>query len=101
MHVSVEWHDKSFNVSLHSREGVDAFLTIKGCRIIDGKDGPFVSFPARKNENSGKWWQHVWANEKFQAEVVRLAEAAKPGQKASKPAPADEDIPFNKIGRWL
>lgn len=95
MNITVEWHDKSFNVSLHAREGADAFLTIKGCRIVSGKDGEFVGFPATKSEKSGKWWAHVWGSEKFQAEVLRIANAAKPAAKAPAKATVDDDtIPF-------
>lgn len=102
MHITVEWHDKQFNVSLHSKEGADAFLTVRGCRIVDGSGEPFIGFPARKNDKTGKWWNHVTASDKFQAEVIRIAREAMPSQKApSKPAPADEDIPFAPIGRWL
>jgi len=95
MHVTVKWFKDQFNVSLHAREGVEEFLTVKGCRIVAGKDGYFVGFPATKNETSGKWWTHVWSNEKFQAEVIRVANEAKPGGPAAKkPQASNDDIPF-------
>jgi hypothetical protein len=32
MHISIVWHDRSFNINLHSSEGKDAFLELKGCQ---------------------------------------------------------------------
>ncbi len=69
-----------FNVAVASKEGAQPFITIKGCRIVDGRDGPFISWPATKNEKTGKYWQHVWASEPFAAAV--LAEARKGAQGA-------------------
>lgn len=80
-----------FNVSLASKEGAEPFLTIKGCRLVDGQKGQFVSWPARKLD-SGKYWNHVWASEAFQAAV--LAEHAKSAPKKGKQAEPDDDIPF-------
>ena len=34
-------------------------VTIYGCRIIDGKDGEFISFPARKGKD-GKYYNHAY-----------------------------------------
>lgn len=90
MHIAIEHHDKQFNVLLSSEKGREAFLTIKGCRIVNGSKGEFVSFPATKNETTGKWWNHVYANEKFAATVLDLAKASQP----SKPPVDDGDIPF-------
>jgi hypothetical protein len=83
------------------------FLSIKGCRIGTKGDGtPFLAFPATKNEKTGKWWNHAWADEKFQNAILQMA---KPLVKAPpKPAPKapvgstgsgfedmpDSDIPF-------
>ncbi len=67
MHIATVWKsDKQFNVEIAAKEGAEAFLSIRGCRIVSGKDGEFVSYPAQKNESTGKWWNHVWANDKFQ-----------------------------------
>ncbi len=93
MHITIKHFDgkyPSFNVSLHSKEGAEEFLTIKGCRIANGKDGEFISWPATKNGD--KWWNHVWANEKFAEAVLAKAKAGKP----SAPAKSNdvEDLPF-------
>lgn len=85
----------SFNISLHGVPGADPFLVIKGCRIIEGKDGPFISYPARKMDN-GKYWQHVFGGDKFNEVVMKKAMAQ--GKPKAKPADGfsdmDSDIPW-------
>lgn len=97
MHIAIEHHDDQFNVQLSAKAGEDHFLAIKGCRIINGSNGPFVSFPARKMD-SGKYWTHVWANDKFQAAILKAhaASADKPAKAKPKAKAKDEDadIPF-------
>ena len=35
---------------------------IYGCRLIEGENGWFVSFPSKKPEKKGgKWFNHCWA----------------------------------------
>ena len=90
----------SFNLGLASKEGADAFLVIKGCRMIDGQKGRFVSMPAKKLD-SGKYFNHVWSSEAFQDAVKAAYDAAVPKpaakpakQEAPKLADMDDDIPF-------
>ncbi len=95
MEVTIEHIDgkyPSFNVNLHASKGAEPFLVVKGCRIVDGTKGPFVSGPATKNEKTLKYWNHTYMGEKFQAHVLALAQADKPT-----PRRADndaDDIPF-------
>jgi DNA-binding cell septation regulator SpoVG len=91
MNISIEHRDgkfPSFNVSLASKEGAEPFLTIKGCRIVSGQKGEFVSYPSRKQDD-GKYWNHVWGSEKFNAAVLEKAQAAQP-----KRQDGDSDIPW-------
>ena len=69
----------SFNVALASAEGKEPFLTIKGCRVVDGSKGRFISWPAKKLE-SGKYWNHVWASEGFMAAVLAEHDKTAPKQ---------------------
>lgn len=92
MHISIKWFQDQFNVQLHSREGADEFLSIKGCRIVNGSKGEFISWPATKNPKTDKWWRHVWANEKFEAEVLRLARESRQREPGSDDEPND-DLP--------
>jgi DNA-binding cell septation regulator SpoVG len=83
----------SFDVNLHVVEGAEPFLTIKGCKIMSGKNGPFVSYPATKNEKTGKWWNHVYGGEKFNEEVLKLAQQ-EPAKQKKAPDISDQDIPW-------
>lgn len=102
MHVTVKWFDgkyPSFNLNIASAEGKDDFLSIKGCRIVNGSDGEFLSMPATKNEQSGKYWNHAWASEQFAAHVLKIAKESRPQQQAPKESKKPElydidDIPF-------
>lgn len=96
MHISVKWFGESFNVNLHSKEGVEEFLSVKGCRIKEHDGKTFVAFPSQKNEKTGKWWNHVWANEKFQAAVIDAAREAQPAKQKNPRDLSDieSDIPF-------
>lgn len=44
---------ESFDVRLNG-------ITIYGCRLVDGKNGTFVSFPSRKGTD-GKYYAHAFA----------------------------------------
>ena len=102
MKISIEWFSgkyQQFNVSLASAEGREAFLVVKGCRIVDGREGRFISWPATKNEKTGKYWNHVWAGEAFAAAVLAEAEKTQPRDDApSRGKPAKDDfqdsVPF-------
>lgn len=37
-------------------------VNIYGCRLIEGENGWFVSFPSKKpSKKGGKWYNHCWA----------------------------------------
>ena len=109
MKINIEHHGEQFNVALSTPNADEPFITIKGCRIVNGSKWPFVSWPARKQEN-GKWWNHVYASEKFAAAVLSAynkstASAPPPPPRRAPPPPAaapakvgfddmDDDIPF-------
>jgi DNA-binding cell septation regulator SpoVG len=84
-----------FNVSLASKEGVEPFLIVKGCRIVNGSNGEFVSWPATKNQSAGKYWNHVWASDAFAAAVLAEARATMPQQQPTRGVPVDDsELPF-------
>jgi DNA-binding cell septation regulator SpoVG len=96
MEIEIKHFNDQFNVHLSSKAGAEPFLEIKGCRIANGKNGPFVSWPSTKNQQTGKYWQHVYSSEKFSAAVLEKAQASMPKQ-GGRQAPAggdDSDIPF-------
>jgi DNA-binding cell septation regulator SpoVG len=82
MKITVTWFqgDKpNFNVGLASAEGKEPFLSIKGCRIANGKSGEFVSWPSRKLDN-GSYWNHVYASDAFNVAVLDEAKKSMPQQ---------------------
>ena len=92
MHINIEHINgkyPSFNVALSSKEGSQPFLVVKGCRIVDGQNGQFVSGPATKNQTTGKYWNHTYFSEPFAAAVLEKATGSKPAPKAFKPASQD------------
>lgn len=97
MEITIEHHGDQFNINLHGAAGAEPFLQIKGCRIVDGKNGPFISYPSRKMDN-GKYWNHVYGGEKFNAAVLKKAQegqAKRPSHDAAKARQLDNDpIPF-------
>ena len=93
MHITIEHHNKSFNIALSGKEGRDPFFVLKGCRIVDGQKGRFISVPSTKME-SGKYWNHAYLSESFQSEVLKAFDASTPKAAQKSAPPADEDIPF-------
>lgn len=89
MEITIEHHGDNFNINLHGAPGAEPFLSIKGCRIVEGSKGPFISYPSRKQDN-GKYWQHVYGGEKFNAAVLKKAQQEKPPARTGR----DDDIPF-------
>lgn len=100
MNITIENHGDQFNVALTSPGKDEPFLTIKGCRVVNGSKGLFVSWPARKQDN-GKWWNHVYASEGFAAAVLSAYNKSKAEASRARPAPSraparddTDDIPF-------
>jgi DNA-binding cell septation regulator SpoVG len=88
MHLTIEQHDKQFNVCLSSAAGKEPFLVVKGCRVVDGSKGRFISWPARKKDDGG-WWNHVYASEGFQAAILAELDKGQPKRRSR-----DDEPPF-------
>lgn len=93
MHITLEFHNDQFNVNLSSKEGAEAFLSIKGCRVVQGNDGEFLSYPATKNQKTGKYWKHVYGSDKFNAAVLEKYHASRPQQRRQS-RDDDDSAPF-------
>lgn len=79
MHLSAEWRNSkypTFNLNLSTKEGKEPFLVIKGCKIVDGQKGEFISWPAKKMDD-GKWLNHVYASKEFVDAALKVAKEAK------------------------
>lgn len=98
MHIQTTWHGSQFNIELASQAGKDPFLIIRGCRIVNGSKGEFISMPSTKNESTGKYWNHAIASDEFQKVVLELAKKNIPQESRGSPpqrqAVEDESIPF-------
>jgi DNA-binding cell septation regulator SpoVG len=94
MEVRTIWQQgqyPSFNIELASDEGRDAFFVLKGCQLKDGPNGPFVSVPSKKNESTGKYWNHAYLADKFAAVVLSKAQESQPRAEVPRMAPKRDD----------
>ena len=81
-----------FDVLLFGSQS-EPFLTIYGCKAVDGSKGRFVSWPRRKDE-SGKWWNQMRSSDAFANQVLKVLDAT-PKSAPKKDLPnMDEDIPW-------
>lgn len=91
MEIKTIWQQgqyPSFNLELATEPGREAFLVLKGCQIKNGTNGPFVSVPSKKNESTGKYWNHAYLADKFAAIVLSKAQESQPQER---PAPKNAD----------
>lgn len=93
MEISVKWSEsgKTFNVTLSSTKG--DFLSIKGCRIVQGNDGEFIGWPATKMDD-GKWYRYAWASDAFADAVLKKAKEGKSTKQEPKKEEFNDEIPF-------
>lgn len=97
-----EWGKVRAFFDLRTEEG----LVVKGFKIVEGTNGPFVGYPSRKN-NDGEYNDTVFAEADLKQEITQLAMDAygsavvqSPGAAAespaggSAPAPTDSPPPF-------
>ena len=104
MEVNVKWIEStypSFNVMVSSQKGAEPFITIKSCSIKEKNGREFISYPAKKPENGGKWFNYIYASDKFNDVVMSKAKENMPvvrqiSEPTRKNAVADMDsnIPF-------
>ena len=70
---------KISRINMYDQGTLKAFLDIetqegfilKGFKIVDGANGPFVSFPSQKNKD-GEYNDTVWADKELRAEVTKI-----------------------------
>jgi DNA-binding cell septation regulator SpoVG len=95
LQVEVEHKDgkyPSFNLILRTGPGKDPFMIVRGCRIVNGANGDFISYPSRKQDD-GKYWNHVYGSKEFNDIVMSAANHATAKPKAAAPSKSVEDIP--------
>ena len=99
MKITITWFPgqyPSFNLGLHSIPDRPEFLSIKGCRIVDGKNGPFVSYPATK-KSDGKYWNHCYGSEDFNKTVLEEALKTRPATQKAPAPPAHKGSGFDNM----
>ncbi len=99
-----EWGKVRAFFDLRTEEG----LVVKGFKIVEGTNGPFVGYPSRKN-NDGEYNDTVFAEADLKQEITQLAMDAygsdvmqssgaaaggSPAPSDSPPPFGDDDIPF-------
>ena len=111
-----EWGKVKAFFDLRTDEG----LVVKGFKIVEGSNGPFVGFPSKKNAE-GEYSDTVYAEQDLKQAITRLAmdaygsdvvqgsnygsqggaaPAAAPATAANQPPPfGDDDIPFRSSKR--
>ncbi len=65
---------------------------IKGCKLVDGQNGLFVSAPQEKNPKDGEYYDTVWIPKEARPELEKLA--SEEYSPVKEKAVADGDIPF-------
>ena len=52
---------------------MDGKITLYGCRVINGGEGEYISFPARKGKDE-KWYNHYFVNftKEETAEIINV-----------------------------
>lgn len=95
MDIRIEWFQgkyPQFNVALASSPDREPFIVVKGCRVVSGSNGEFVSWPATKKDD-GKYWNHVYASDAFAGAVLEKAKASMPSSQPARRVPHDDDGP--------
>lgn len=89
---------KTFGLAL--TKGDKVLMVVKGCKLVSGQNGQFVSGPSTKMDD-GKWFNYLFMDKQFGDYVSKLAIEAMPAQTAQQAAPQRQavadtsDVPFN------
>lgn len=82
-----------FTIELIGKSG-EPFCSIRDCRVVRGKNGPFVSGPSRKytdRDGAEKYTNYTWLSDGIQKLVVEAYEAA---TKVEQAFADQDDVPF-------
>lgn len=68
------WDDGGVTFALNLEVASKRVVTIYGCRIVEGKEGSFISFPSRKGKD-GKFYSHAYLRltQEEQDEIIQAA----------------------------
>ena len=66
-----QWDDESISFAVDFFLAEDRPLTVYSCRVVDGKDGAFISFPSRKaKDNKYYSYAYIRLTEDEQDEII-------------------------------
>lgn len=85
---------KTFGIAFTKNDKV--LYVTKGCRLVNGQNGPFISGPSTKMDD-GKWFNYLYIDKEFGAYLTKLALEAAPApapQQSRQSAPDMSDVPF-------
>lgn len=71
------WDDGGVTFALNLEVASKRLVTIYGCRIVEGKEGDFISFPRRKGKD-GMYYNHAYLR-LTQEEQDKIIQAALEG----------------------
>ena len=73
---------------------IDKVLAIKDVRVISGKYGVFLSYPSRKNQDTGEYYDVVYPIDKdFRTELTNAVLKVMDNKKEEEPVD-ETDLPF-------
>ena len=94
--VEMSQSGQTFGLAFHKPGNDKPLFVIKGCRLVGGQNGMFVSGPASKM-NDGKWFNYLFMDKAFGEFVTKEVEkvAPKPSANTSTQNSDDSsDVPF-------
>lgn len=66
-----QWDDEAISFAVDFFLAEDRPLTVYSCRIVDGKDGAFISFPSRKaKDNKYYSYAYIRLTDEEQDEII-------------------------------
>jgi len=68
------WDDGGVTFALNLQVAEGRMVTVYGCRIAEGQEGAFISFPSRKGKD-GKYYSHAYfrLTAKEQEKIIQAA----------------------------
>jgi hypothetical protein len=95
MKINIEMNKdgESFSINLLGKND-EPFLSIYSCRVRNYEGKRFISYPARKSEKTGKWFNYCRSSDSFTAAVLNELDKVSRPQTRSKSNDDEQDIPF-------
>ena len=83
---------KTCNIAIHKKGEEKPFLVVKGFRMANGQNSPFLSGPSTKMDD-GKWFNYIFMSKEFGGYITDMASKVMDAPKQSGGSDSDS-IPF-------